>query len=69
MMKSPLALASIIHEYEPADLPVKPSDWVNALDKMLGDLHFTCNTNEFALANSLHGGNLFCIICVVLGYF
>uniref|UniRef100_A0A914SHY5 Carboxylic ester hydrolase n=1 Tax=Parascaris equorum TaxID=6256 RepID=A0A914SHY5_PAREQ len=42
--------------YEPADLPVKPVDWMNALDKMLGDLQFTCNVNEFALANSVHGG-------------
>ncbi|VDM46626.1 unnamed protein product [Toxocara canis] len=56
MIKSSIGLASIIHEYEPADLPVKPSDWMNALDKMLGDLQFTCNVNEIALANSMHGG-------------
>uniref|UniRef100_A0A1I8E9Q6 Carboxylic ester hydrolase n=1 Tax=Wuchereria bancrofti TaxID=6293 RepID=A0A1I8E9Q6_WUCBA len=59
MLKSPLALASIIHEYEPADLPIKPSDWLNSLDKMLGDLQFTCNSNEIALANSMHGGKIF----------
>ncbi|KAL3990115.1 Acetylcholinesterase 1 [Acanthocheilonema viteae] len=59
MLKAPLALASIIHEYEPADLPIKPSDWVNSLDKMLGDLQFTCNSNEIALANSMHGGDTY----------
>lgn len=56
MLQAPLALASIIHEYEPADLPIKPSDWINSLDKMLGDLQFTCSSNEIALANSMHGG-------------
>ncbi|VDN06457.1 unnamed protein product [Thelazia callipaeda] len=59
MLKSSLALASIIHEYEPADLPIKPSDWLNSLDKMLGDLQFTCNSNEIALANSLYGGDTY----------
>uniref|UniRef100_A0A915BGM0 Carboxylic ester hydrolase n=1 Tax=Parascaris univalens TaxID=6257 RepID=A0A915BGM0_PARUN len=59
MIKSSIGLASIIHEYEPADLPVKPVDWMNALDKMLGDLQFTCNVNEFALANSVHGGDTY----------
>uniref|UniRef100_A0A0M3IC66 Acetylcholinesterase n=1 Tax=Ascaris lumbricoides TaxID=6252 RepID=A0A0M3IC66_ASCLU len=59
MIKSSIGLASIIHEYEPADLPVKPVDWMNALDKMLGDLQFTCNVNEFALANSMHGGDTY----------
>ncbi|KAM3715925.1 Acetylcholinesterase [Dirofilaria immitis] len=59
MLKAPLALASIIHEYEPADLPIKPSDWINSLDKMLGDLQFTCNSNEIALANSMHGGDTY----------
>uniref|UniRef100_A0A1I7VPP9 Carboxylic ester hydrolase n=1 Tax=Loa loa TaxID=7209 RepID=A0A1I7VPP9_LOALO len=59
MLQSPLALASIIHEYEPADLPIKPSDWINSLDKMLGDLQFTCNSNEIALANSMHGGDTY----------
>lgn len=58
MLNAPLALASIIHEYEPSDLPVKSTDWTNALDKMLGDLQFTCNSNEIALANSMHGGKM-----------
>lgn len=57
-MKSQLGLASIIHEYEPAELPVKPNDWIDSLDKMLGDMHFTCNVNELALANNIHGGNV-----------
>ncbi|VDN51634.1 unnamed protein product [Dracunculus medinensis] len=56
-MKSQLGLASIIHEYEPAELPVKPNDWIDSLDKMLGDMHFTCNVNELALANNIHGGD------------
>uniref|UniRef100_A0A183E1E0 Carboxylic ester hydrolase n=1 Tax=Gongylonema pulchrum TaxID=637853 RepID=A0A183E1E0_9BILA len=59
MLKAPLALASIIHEYEPTELPIKPSDWLNALDKMLGDLQFTCNVNEIALANSMNGGDTY----------
>uniref|UniRef100_A0A0M3IVD7 COesterase domain-containing protein n=1 Tax=Ascaris lumbricoides TaxID=6252 RepID=A0A0M3IVD7_ASCLU len=50
MIKSSIGLASIIHEYEPADLPVKPVDWMNALDKMLGDLQFTCNVNDSAIS-------------------
>lgn len=34
MVRSKVAVSSIVHEYEPADLPVKPSDWINALDKV-----------------------------------
>ncbi|MFH4974138.1 hypothetical protein AB6A40_000847 [Gnathostoma spinigerum] len=59
VMKSSLALGAVIHEYEPVDLPIHPSDWINSLDKMLGDYHFTCNVNEVALANSIHGGETY----------
>ncbi|CAD5234649.1 unnamed protein product [Bursaphelenchus xylophilus] len=60
MLKSSLALQSIIHEYEPSDpLPVEPQDWMDSLDKMLGDLQFTCNVNEMALAHTLHGGDTY----------
>ncbi|CAD6185212.1 unnamed protein product [Caenorhabditis auriculariae] len=59
MMKCQLTMAAILHEYEPADLPVMPQDWMNAMDKMLGDYHFTCNVNEMALAHSKHGGDTY----------
>ncbi|KAI6244205.1 Carboxylic ester hydrolase [Aphelenchoides fujianensis] len=59
MLKSSLALQAIIHEYEPEGFPPEPQKWVDSLDKMLGDLQFTCNVNEFALAHSLHGGDTF----------
>ncbi|VDK42790.1 unnamed protein product [Anisakis simplex] len=59
MIKSSVILSAIVHEYEPGDLPVTPSDWLNALDKMLGDLQFTCSVNEMALANSMHGGDTY----------
>jgi len=54
-----VALAAIIHEYEPYQLPVSPSAWLDSLDKMLGDLQFTCNVNELALAHSMHGGDTY----------
>lgn len=56
-MKAPLQ--AVIHEYEPAELPVAPRLWVDSLDKMLGDFLFTCNVNEVALAHSAHGGDTF----------
>lgn len=60
MLKSSLALQAIIHEYEPSEtLPIEPHHWKDSLDKMLGDLQFTCNVNEMALAHSLHGGDTF----------
>lgn len=59
MLKSSLALQAIIHEYEPYEsaenLLIKPSSWTDSLDKMLGDLHFTCSIVDFALAVSSHG--------------
>ncbi|KAI6173497.1 Carboxylic ester hydrolase [Aphelenchoides besseyi] len=59
MLKSSLALQAIIHEYEPEGFPPEPQRWVDSLDKMLGDLQFTCNVNEFALAHSMHGGDTY----------
>lgn len=85
MQKNSLALASILHEYEPANLPgeslfltvstslclsssmslsthtlpVTPYDWMDAMEKMLGDYHFTCNVNEMALAHTKHGGDTY----------
>lgn len=43
MLKSTLAIQAIIHEYEPSKLPVPSHDWIDSLDKMLGDLQFTCS--------------------------
>ncbi|VDN35625.1 unnamed protein product, partial [Cylicostephanus goldi] len=59
MIKSQLALAAILHEYEPANLPVKAHDWLDSMEKMLGDYHFTCNVNEMALAHTKHGGDTY----------
>ncbi|WKY15850.1 hypothetical protein Q1695_000938 [Nippostrongylus brasiliensis] len=59
MIKSQLALAAILHEYEPANLPVRARDWMDSMEKMLGDYHFTCNVNEMALAHSKHGGDTY----------
>ncbi|CAJ0954004.1 unnamed protein product, partial [Mesorhabditis belari] len=59
MLKSALTLAAILHEYEPYTSPIKPQDWINAMDKMLGDYHFTCNVNEMALAHAKHGGDTY----------
>jgi hypothetical protein len=60
MLKSSLALQAIIHEYEPDQtLSPHPQQWIDSLDKMLGDLQFTCNVNEFSLAHSLHGGETY----------
>lgn len=58
MVHNPILFASILHEYEPEELNPHPVEWLNSLDKMLGDLHFTCSVNEIALANSEHGGNI-----------
>ncbi|EYC20675.1 hypothetical protein Y032_0021g361 [Ancylostoma ceylanicum] len=59
MIKSQLALAAILHEYEPANLPVRAHDWMDSMEKMLGDYHFTCNVNEMALAHTKHGGDTY----------
>ncbi|PIO75483.1 acetylcholinesterase tetramerization domain protein [Teladorsagia circumcincta] len=59
MIKNQLALAAILHEYEPANLPVRERDWLDSMEKMLGDYHFTCNVNEMALAHSKHGGDTY----------
>lgn len=57
--KSLPARSAILHEYEPYELPASPRQWVDSLDKMLGDLQFTCNVNEFALAHAFHGGSTY----------
>ncbi|VDD92172.1 unnamed protein product [Enterobius vermicularis] len=59
MVHNPILFASILHEYEPEELNPHPVEWLNSLDKMLGDLHFTCSVNEIALANSEHGGTTY----------
>ncbi|CAI5455157.1 unnamed protein product [Caenorhabditis angaria] len=59
ILKCQLTLAAVLHEYEPANFPVSPRDWLNAMDKMLGDYHFTCSVNEMALAHTKHGGDTF----------
>ncbi|PAV56196.1 hypothetical protein WR25_09512 [Diploscapter pachys] len=59
MRSSQLILQAIFHEYEPVNYPVKPREWLDSLDKMLGDYHFTCGVNEMALAHSKHGGDTY----------
>uniref|UniRef100_A0A0N4ZSR4 Carboxylic ester hydrolase n=1 Tax=Parastrongyloides trichosuri TaxID=131310 RepID=A0A0N4ZSR4_PARTI len=58
-LKNSLAMSAIIHEYEPNNLPVNPHSWMDSIEKMLGDLLFTCNVNEFALAHTMHGGSTY----------
>ncbi|KAK6030532.1 hypothetical protein OSTOST_03326, partial [Ostertagia ostertagi] len=52
-------LKAILHEYEPTKRPVRARDWLDSMEKMLGDYHFTCNVNEMALAHSKHGGDTY----------
>ncbi|CAO4383000.1 unnamed protein product [Caenorhabditis nigoni] len=59
ILKCQLTLAAVLHEYEPQDLPISAQNWLNAMDKMLGDYHFTCSVNEMALAHTKHGGDTF----------
>lgn len=59
ILKSSIALQAIVNHYEPEQLPTSSHHWVNSLDKMLGDLHFTCSVNEFALAHSEHGADTY----------
>uniref|UniRef100_A0A914KX18 Carboxylic ester hydrolase n=1 Tax=Meloidogyne incognita TaxID=6306 RepID=A0A914KX18_MELIC len=59
ILKSSLALQSILNYYEPEGLPIESKQWVDSLDKMLGDFLFTCNVNEFALAHSEHGADTY----------
>ncbi|KAL3072871.1 hypothetical protein niasHS_017845 [Heterodera schachtii] len=60
ILKSSLSLQAIVQQYEPdGELPVEWWQWVDSLDKMLGDLLFTCNVNEFALAHAEHGAPTF----------
>lgn len=58
-LRCQLTFAAILHEYEPMNLPITPKTWMDSMDKMLGDYHFTCNVNEMALAHSKHGGDTF----------
>uniref|UniRef100_A0A183CQB9 COesterase domain-containing protein n=1 Tax=Globodera pallida TaxID=36090 RepID=A0A183CQB9_GLOPA len=60
ILKSSLSLQAIVHQYEPdGELPIQSWQWVDSLDKMLGDFLFTCNVNEFALAHSEHGASTY----------
>lgn len=59
MLKSSLALQAILHEYEPYQIPIPHHNWIDSIDKMLGDLLFTCNVNDLALAHSEHGGDTY----------
>lgn len=59
MLKSSLALQAIMQEYEPHEWPIAPHSWIDSLDKMLGDLLFTCNVNQLALSHSEFGGDTY----------
>ncbi|PIO62832.1 Carboxylesterase [Teladorsagia circumcincta] len=59
MIKNQSALAAILHQYDQKDLPVQQRNWLDSLEKMFGDYHFTCNVNEMALAHSKHGGDTY----------
>ncbi|KAF7633363.1 Carboxylic ester hydrolase [Meloidogyne graminicola] len=59
ILKSSIALQAILNHYEPEGLPIESKQWVDSLDKMLGDFLFTCNVNDFALAFSEHGVNTY----------
>lgn len=50
---------AILFEYKDWELPGKAARRQDALDKMMGDYHFTCNVNEFAQKFEQFGGSVF----------
>jgi acetylcholinesterase len=53
------ARQAIIFEYTNWDDPDNPHSNRDALDKMVGDYHFTCNVNEFAQRYAEEGNNVY----------
>lgn len=53
------ARQAIIFEYTDWNEPDNPHSNREALDKMVGDYHFTCNVNEFAQRYAEEGNNVY----------
>lgn len=53
------ARQAIVFEYTDWIEPDNPNSNRDALDKMVGDYHFTCNVNEFAQRYAEEGNNVF----------
>ncbi|CRK91881.1 CLUMA_CG005501, isoform A [Clunio marinus] len=53
------ARQAIIFEYTDWNEPDNPHSNRDALDKMVGDYHFTCNVNEFAQRYAEEGNNVY----------
>lgn len=53
------ARQAIIFEYTDWNEPENPHSNRDALDKMVGDYHFTCNVNEFAQRYAEEGNNVY----------
>lgn len=53
------ARQAIIFEYTDWNEPDNPNSNRDALDKMVGDYHFTCNVNEFAQRYAEEGNNVY----------
>uniref|UniRef100_A0A915K0B0 Carboxylic ester hydrolase n=1 Tax=Romanomermis culicivorax TaxID=13658 RepID=A0A915K0B0_ROMCU len=56
LKRNPIVKNAILYEYKDWSLPEDPMRRQDALDKMLGDYHFTCSVNEAAQAYLKHGG-------------
>jgi acetylcholinesterase len=54
-----VARQAIVFEYTDWLDPEDPNNNRNALDKMVGDYHFTCNVNEFAHRYAETGNNVY----------
>lgn len=59
LKKNPAVQKAIFFEYKDWTLPGDPLRRQQALDKMLGDYHFTCSVNEFAEFYEEKGGAVF----------
>ncbi|XP_062565163.1 acetylcholinesterase isoform X1 [Armigeres subalbatus] len=53
------ARQAIVFEYTDWTEPENPNSNRDALDKMVGDYHFTCNVNEFAQRYAEEGNNVY----------
>lgn len=56
---NPIARQAIVFEYTDWLNPDDPTRNRDALDKMVGDYHFTCNVNEFAHRYAETGNNVY----------
>lgn len=59
LKKNPAVYRAILFEYKDWALPGSATRRQQALDKMLGDYHFTCSVNEFAEHYEDKGGAVF----------